>query len=154
MKAIVFPSREKLKVPTPLSVNFVNCFGAPPSIDWLYRFAVPSRVFTYHIDWPSGAHTTPSAMEIRSAAATVSITLTGPFPSAGAIIIRQREPACSSWRYAAIHLPSGENCGLDVNLSITCVGSPPSIETFQGVRRPERHESKRTQRPSGETLCA
>jgi hypothetical protein len=47
-------------------------------------------------------------------------------------------------------LPSGETVGFDVHLSINGTGSPPSIETFQALKAPERAEWKTTQRPSGE----
>src|SRR5947209_4815291 len=45
-KAIHFPSRERSKENICSGLKSANCFGAPPSSDWLHRLEESARVIT------------------------------------------------------------------------------------------------------------
>src|SRR5688500_4788590 len=147
--ASCLPSCEKSNQKIWSVLKSVNCFGGPPSRGSDQMLETPLIVSMYVTARPSGAQRSPAA-RVKLGRGRSS-TLTGSPPAQGMMASLMGVFGCSSSRYQqATRLPSGETVGFDVHLSVNCTGSPPSIETFQTLNKPERVEGKTTQRPSGE----
>src|SRR4030095_14354205 len=95
-------------------------------------FETPPRRLTYVIACPSGLQRTrPLAVQIASnilMGAPPAIGIRAIFKGGG------EPPLVESCAYQqAINVPSGEMAGALDGLSLSCTGSPPSIDTFHRV---------------------
>src|SRR5262249_35555321 len=109
----------------------------------------PSFVFRKESRRPPSAKHPPRALKLGRGR---SSTLTGSPPANGMMATFLAAFGWSSRYRQAIKLPSGDTIGgaVNMNLSVSRKGSPPSIETFQSLVDPARAEGKTTQRLSGE----